>query len=70
MREFLALAAGFFTLFAFANALPQPDQIYGVNLGSWCVLEKSVLEEWSLTPHRLLTEPWMLPDGPLSVNSL
>ena len=39
MRGFLSLAVGFFTLFAFAVAFPRPEQIYGVNLGSWYDLE-------------------------------
>jgi hypothetical protein len=39
MRGFTTLAAGFSALLAFAVAFPQPEQIYGVNLGSWYVLE-------------------------------
>lgn len=39
MRGLLTLAVGFVTLFAFAVAFPQPEKIYGVNLGSWYVLE-------------------------------
>ena len=38
MRGLLSLASAFFTLLAFARAFPQPEKIYGVNLGSWYVL--------------------------------
>ena len=64
MRGLPTLAAGIFTLVAFVLGFPQPEQIYGVNLGSWYVLESPpVYRGRSLTPRRLLTEPWMLPDG-------
>ena len=43
MRGFLTLVAGFHALFAFTSAFPQPEKIYGVNLGSWYV---------SRVPHR------------------
>ena len=37
MRGLLTLVVGFHALFAFTFAFPQPEKIYGVNLGSWCV---------------------------------
>ena len=43
MRGFLSLAAGIFTLLSFTLAFPQPEQIYGVNLGSWYLSEFHVL---------------------------
>jgi len=38
MRGFLTLVANLLTLFTFTVAFPQPEKIYGVNLGSWYVL--------------------------------
>jgi len=47
MRGFLSLAASCFALVAFALAFPQPDQIYGVNIGSWLLVEPWMLpDEW------------------------
>jgi len=47
MRGSLTLAVGLFTLFASALAFQQPEQIYGVNLGSWLLLEPWMLpDEW------------------------
>ncbi|KAF9779204.1 glycoside hydrolase family 5 protein [Thelephora terrestris] len=47
MRGLLTLATGFFALFAHAIAFPQPEKIYGVNLGSWLLLEPWMLpDEW------------------------
>lgn len=48
MRGSLSLAAGVFTLLGSVLAFPQPEQIYGVNLGSWYLSEFRVL-------HRLVT---------------
>ena len=39
MRGFLTLVASLLTLFTPALAFPQPEKIYGVNIGSWYVLE-------------------------------
>ena len=38
MRGFLTLVTSLHALFAFTLAFPQPEKIYGVNLGSWYVL--------------------------------
>lgn len=49
MRGSLTLAVGLFTLFISALASQQPEQIYGVNLGSWYVLESPFVLERSVT---------------------
>jgi len=47
MRGFLSIAATTLTLFSSTLAYSQPDKVYGVNLGSWLLLEPWMLpDEW------------------------
>lgn len=57
-------------------AAQMPQKVYGVNLGSWCVLYLSVsvlrplLRLVLAAFSRLLSEPWMFPAGKsVAVNS-
>jgi len=54
MRGFLSLAASLLTLFSSTLAISQPEQIYGVNLGSWYLLQSPVLQGLIANPTQVV----------------
>jgi len=54
MRGALPLAASLLTLFSSTLAISQPERIYGVNLGSWYLLQSSVLQGLLADPTQVV----------------